>query len=377
MDWGSSNSVHQAIVSSIRSSVLAGLAIATEEAGEVAMQYKMQNGRLKLGSPSLIESTEQINEIIEEEEKERDGSDKKRCNGIDKNKQQNKLLEDCVNRLDSTKGGLQYKEFGEQLSRLQNKCQLTYFENKNQKSTGLEKDTLYNGQTLEDVILGAVDVSFDEVTEKDNALQYAYELNNLDTQSIESQVDKTKEYIDKLSKKGDSASAKKIVELREQVVELENEVEFKKVFSENIKKAREKLQKTHGAEIKDGYNLIKKASDLFKKRTDMSGKSLTATDFAKMYIDLLQLNTPIDVLKRFINETGKNDIKKLTEKLIELLGRDIDSANPSRSAAHLMSVRDLLFNVEVCGQVYTTVCNVHLKIKMMFNQPNEAGVVKS
>ena len=377
MDVSSSTGVQQAIISGIRSSVLAGLEIATEDAGEVSMQYKMQQGRLKLGSPSLIDSTESANEILEEEEKARDGSDKKKCNGIDKNKQQNKLLDDCVHRLDTTKGSRQYKDFGEQLSRLQNKCQLTYFENQNLKSTGLEKETLYNGQTLEEVILGAVDEGFDEVTEKDNALQYAYELNDLDTQSLESQIKKTEEYVEHLSEKSDQTSEQQIEGLREHIVDLKNEVEFKKVFSGNIKKARENLQKTHGAEIKDGYNLIKKASDLFKKRADMAGKSFTATDFAKMYMDLLQLNTPIDVLKRFINETGKNDIKKLTGKLVELLGRDIDSANPSRSTAHLMAVRDLLFNVEVCGQVYTSVGNVYDKIKMMFNQPNGEGAVKN
>ena len=46
------------------------------------------------------------------------------------------------------------------------------------------------------------------------------------------------------------------------------------------------------------------------------------------------------------------DFKKTVHVLLELLGRDMESSNPSRDRDLLIAVRDGLFRVEVSGQLF-------------------------
>lgn len=53
-------------------------------------------------------------------------------------------------------------------------------------------------------------------------------------------------------------------------------------------------------------------------------------------------------------ETGvsSKDFNKTVHMLIELLGRDMESANPSRDKDMLVAIREGLFRVEVAGQLF-------------------------
>jgi hypothetical protein len=52
------------------------------------------------------------------------------------------------------------------------------------------------------------------------------------------------------------------------------------------------------------------------------------------------------------SEISSKDFNKTVHMLIELLGRDMESANPSRDKDMLVAVREALFRVEVAGQLF-------------------------
>jgi hypothetical protein len=52
------------------------------------------------------------------------------------------------------------------------------------------------------------------------------------------------------------------------------------------------------------------------------------------------------------DEVDTKSFNKTVHMLIELLGRDMESANPSREKDMLIAVRDALFRVEVAGQLF-------------------------
>ena len=52
------------------------------------------------------------------------------------------------------------------------------------------------------------------------------------------------------------------------------------------------------------------------------------------------------------NGVDAKDFNKTVHMLLELLGRDMESANPSRERDLLMAVREGLFRVEIAGQLF-------------------------
>ncbi|MDR1413854.1 MAG: hypothetical protein LBI56_02880 [Puniceicoccales bacterium] len=67
------------------------------------------------------------------------------------------------------------------------------------------------------------------------------------------------------------------------------------------------------------------------------------------------METPIkktDKQKKETEEIDSKSFNKTVHMLIELLGRDMESANPSRDKDVLVVVREGLFRVEVAGQLF-------------------------
>jgi hypothetical protein len=53
--------------------------------------------------------------------------------------------------------------------------------------------------------------------------------------------------------------------------------------------------------------------------------------------------------------------------MIALFGIDIASSNPSRSQEELRNVRDGLFRIEICGQIYDSVGVLGREVRRMFS----------
>ena len=281
------------------------------------------------------------------------------CHKI-KNKE--KLLSEALKRLGGTQDTARYKAFGSQLQRMQQQA-------RDQGSLGeyAGRQPTLNGTPISTLILQAVSKEFGEVTEQDNALQYASEAETLEYESQGHEYQQLEKSLLKLNNRPDPAAAQRRGELSEHQKALKAGMLASSLFQKEIGTAIDKLRKAHGKEIKDGYNLIPKAAELLKAQ---KGSHAEAVALATAYREeALQMKNPYNILENFLKkeENKKKSFKDYIAMMIELLGEDIQSANPSRSTEELLAVREGLFRMEITGQIHDDMGNLEQFVRKNFH----------
>ncbi|MDR0728001.1 MAG: hypothetical protein LBF21_00075 [Puniceicoccales bacterium] len=262
-------------------------------------------------------------------------------------KRKEKLLQEASQRLGGTQDIAKYKAFGSQLQRLQQQA-------RDQGSFGehFGRQSTFNGEALSTLILQRASKEFGEVTEQDNALQYALEAEKLEYESQGQEYQQLEKSLLKLDGRKDPSAAQRRGELSEHQKALKSSMLASSLFQKEIGTALDKLRRAHGQEIKDGYNLIPKAAELLRAQ---KGSDAEAVALATAYREkALKMKNPYDVLEHFFKE-GEHKRKRFQDYIalmIELLGEDIQSANPSRSTEELLAVREGLFRMEITGQIH-------------------------
>jgi len=272
-----------------------------------------------------------------------------------------KLLQNASRRLGGTQDTARYKSFGSQLQRLQQQA-------RDQGSLGEHagRQPTLNGEPLSTLILQRVSREFGEVTEQDNALQYASEAETLEYESQGQEYQQLEKSLLKLNQRTDPAAIQRRGELSERQKSLRAGMLASSLFQKEIGTAIDKLRKAHGQEIKDGYNLIPKAAELLRGQ---KGSDAEAVALANAYREeALKMKNPYDVLEHFLQkeENRKKSFKDYVALMIELLGEDIQSANPSRSTEELLAVREGLFRMEITGQIHDDMAHLEQRIRQSF-----------
>ncbi|MDE6576323.1 MAG: hypothetical protein K2L24_02905 [Opitutales bacterium] len=234
-----------------------------------------------------------------------------------------------------------------------------------------------NPEKLRDDILYKVAGNFGEVTEQDNLLEYAIATNEIDREHLEGAVVQTKNMIAYYS-----APEKYRLDLgfanteslrwEKKLQTLETNLKSNTLLKEQLQQAQIELRKIHRQEIRDGYNLIPKAAAIAMQFGDDSGD--TAISLAIAYRDeILTIKNPLDVFEIFIKrqEQKRERFRPYIDSMIALFGYDMSSANPSRSREELSGVRNSLYRVEICGQVYDSVGDVYAGIQHLFPEVQE------
>jgi type III secretion protein W len=80
--------------------------------------------------------------------------------------------------------------------------------------------------------------------------------------------------------------------------------------------------------------------------------------------------------KSTVEYADSDDFKKTVQMLLELLGRDMSSANPSRDRDLLIAVREALFRVEVAGQLFDLIKGYHQLLAKNFEEVEHFGFDK-
>ncbi|UPA28776.1 MAG: hypothetical protein LW808_001780 [Verrucomicrobiota bacterium] len=234
-----------------------------------------------------------------------------------------------------------------------------------------------NPEKLRDEILYKVAGNFGEVTEQDNLLEYAIATNEIDREHLEGAVVQTKNMIayynapEKYRLDLGFANTERL-RWEKKLQTLETNLKSNTLLKEQLQQAQVELRKIHRQEIRDGYNLIPKAAAIAMQFGDDSGD--TAISLAIAYRDeILTIKNPLDVFEIFIKrqEQKRERFRPYIDSMIALFGYDMSSANPSRSREELSGVRDSLYRVEICGQVYDSVGDVYAGIQHLFPEVQE------
>jgi hypothetical protein len=232
-----------------------------------------------------------------------------------------------------------------------------------------------NQDALRDILLYKVAENFGEVTEQDNIFEYALATHALERETLEVEIAQVKKMIDFFSNPpthtinvGFINSER--IRWTEKLTALEDSLQTSDAFKTQLLRARELLQKTHKQEIRDGYNLIPKAAVILNQQYGDGGAMESAVSFAATYRDeVLGMTNPLDVFETFIHrqEKKREHFRPYIDSMIALFGVDMASSNPSRSKEELQHVRDGLFRIEICGQIYDNVGTLGRNIRRIFS----------
>ncbi|MDR0741126.1 MAG: hypothetical protein LBF34_05465 [Puniceicoccales bacterium] len=278
-------------------------------------------------------------------------------------REKEKILITYTERLGQGKQSRHYKEVYADLSRQRYKPEYQNEENQD---------------ALRDILLYKVAENFGEVTEQDNILEYALATHTLERETLEVEIAQVKKMIDFFSNPpihtinvGFTNSER--MRWTEKLSALEDSLQRSDAFKTQLLRARELLQKTHKKEIRDGYNLIPKAAAILNQQYGDGSAPESAVSFAATYRDeVLGMTNPLDVFETFIRrqEKKRESFRPYIDSMIALFGIDMASSNPSRSKEELRHVRDGLFRIEICGQIYDNVGILGRNIRHMFSTPS-------
>ncbi|MDR0351566.1 MAG: hypothetical protein LBH49_02880 [Puniceicoccales bacterium] len=329
----------------------------TQTAG-VTGSYHGQEVKLHEKTLSAIELADKMDDFAATKIKPREPIKNRKIETKKKIKEKEKILSKVANRLGCFQDTNKYKNFESSMRRLMNRSLL--------------EDDPKSEASIKDIILKQAAEDFGEVTEQDNVIQYALEAEELEQFSAETELKQVEKMQKRLDGRTDSFATQKRQELGEQAKSIKASINASKLFQDELGAAQIKLHKHHGKEIKDGYNLIPKAAELLKEQ-QLAGqnKDMNPTALAADYRDeVLQMNNPLDLFENFYqkHEGKKEKFKRYIESMIELLGRDMESLNPSRSTEELRAVRDGLFRVEISGQAHDDIGTMSEDIKKTFPQ---------
>ncbi|MDR1303398.1 MAG: hypothetical protein LBJ81_02125 [Puniceicoccales bacterium] len=273
-------------------------------------------------------------------------------------KEKEKILATYTERLGQNKQTRQYKEVFAELSRQRYKRE-------------------YRGEdqqdALRDALLYKVAENFGEVTEQDNVLEFAIATHPLEREVLETEIVQVKKIIEFFTDPPTQtinigfANSERI-KWSEKLAALEDSLETGDAFKTQLLRARELLQKTHKQAIRDGYNLIPKAAAVLSQGHG-DGGTQSAISLAVTYRDeVLKMANPLDVFETFIRrqEKKRESFRPYIDSMIALFGIDIASSNPSRSQEELRHIRDGLFRIEICGQIYDSVGALGGNTRRMF-----------
>lgn len=348
-------------------------------------EYRGQSVKLNSGSKSLIQQADELDDYVVVRRQEKPKLDKRKVKDKKKIAGKNRLLHQFVRRLDKQQGSRQYQDYEARFKRMKQKAIIQMMEKSLHGDEGTE--IKLDGRKLSDLILEEAAEAFGEVTEQDNAIEYLEELENYETGEAESELRQADKMIKRLDGRTDEKGITRRKALEEKVNDLQIQVKFSKLFRRELAEAKQILHNAHGQEIKDGYNLIPKATDLFASLVDQKSAD-SGNQYAKavaaMYQKVLCAENLVEVMDVCRGDFETKNVKPILNSIIELSGADIKSADPSRDVQYLMSVRDTLFNSEIALQLFQEVGKLRTRVvdtfmncaKKAFNEETQFSVTK-
>lgn len=201
-----------------------------------------------------------------------------------------------------------------------------------------------------------------EITEQYNILDYADTALKMDVKGIDGQLKKAQSFIERLQ--NGSADPEKIKKQQDKIAALEKELEETKLLSEQTSDILRQLNEKFGQKIKDGFNLLPKSYGLL---AELRSENVNADELTKTYRDevLTMKDTPT-FFENFLRKHKEMGFKKYMHLILQLLGADIISVNPSREPPLLMGIQDGLFMAQMSFQFFENIGRLTRRTERFF-----------
>lgn len=193
-----------------------------------------------------------------------------------------------------------------------------------------------------------------EITEQFNLLDFALSSMELDVGSYTRQLQKARANLDRLQERRDFRAAPKIQERQQQIIAMESELAVVTQLRSELASAVSQMKAFEGKRITDGFNLIPKAVDMLDEMRPSA--NVTGIELAATYRDeVLNLHDPAEFFENFMQKHATVGFRPYIGLILDLLGNDISSINPSRNPNQLKAVRDGIYMAEISNEVFERV----------------------
>jgi hypothetical protein len=263
--------------------------------------------------------------------------------------QKRELLRKFVENLGKRTNDQQYKDCEDKIARLMNRV-ITQMRERGARGDGSERAT-FDDKPLAELLLEEAALSFSEVTEQHNMLNYLSSINDFETGHAEVELATAEKMLKRLDNRTDGKGIELRKDYSKRIEDLSSKIEFSGAIKSELEVARQTLQNAHGQEIKDGYNVIPKVAGVVSPMVEAGTERVSVISVADAYRSMLSAGDCVTVLDICCETFGVGEIEAGCKIMMAVSGLDIDSVNPSRDMHVLIAVRDALYWVEVSVQL--------------------------
>lgn len=240
-----------------------------------------------------------------------------------------------------------------------------------------DEETLEKYSPATRAILKFTEKQSKDVTEQFGMLQFTANSVEMDIEMYSRQIEKAKANLQHLRDQNNPKLSAKI-DLRErQIAAMQSDLDTAQQIRTELAHLLGEMERIEGKKIRDGFNLIPKASKVIE-RFEPSWK-LSSVNLAANYRDeVLNIGDPAEFFANFMRQHQKIGFKDYIKMMLQLLGDDMSSVNPTQNPNQLKAVRDALFETEISYQTFESFGLMDLRFdRLHFLREKEEGTYET
>ncbi|MDR2341037.1 MAG: hypothetical protein LBD72_01755 [Puniceicoccales bacterium] len=166
-----------------------------------------------------------------------------------------------------------------------------------------------------------------------------------------------------LSQRKDPKGIEKFKKTEKLLIAIEADTKNAAAIHDQLLAVVTEMERLDGKRIDDGFNIAPKAyAVLERQKTESHEGDISVLELATVYIErVLNYDSPSQLFEYYANNLPYVEFEQFVSLSFTLLGDDINSANSSRGKPFLMAVRDGLFYVTICYQIYLAIGQTGIK----------------
>jgi hypothetical protein len=202
------------------------------------------------------------------------------------------------------------------------------------------------------------------VTEQYNLLAYTLAHTEVDIAAYTAQEGNAEALMERLKGKDDPKGKSKRERTEKLLTAIRADLKTAKALKGQLEKVLGAMRQKDGQRIDDGYNLAPKSHFVIAHmRAEGKDGGASAAELASNYRDeVLNFRNSSQFFDNFMLRHNAVGFKKYIALILQLLGDDIKSANPSRGTAQLRAIRDGLFFAEMANQIFEGIRDLEHKL---------------
>ncbi|MDR2667834.1 MAG: hypothetical protein LBB38_02235 [Puniceicoccales bacterium] len=211
-------------------------------------------------------------------------------------------------------------------------------------------------------LLVAAEKQSKSVAEQHNLLNYAKQCAKIDVEMLGSQEAAAEKQLDILKTREDEFSKKRYERTKKLLAAIRRDRRSAEQFLAQVESAIGVIERERGDQLRDEYKIVPKAR-FVSSEMGWSGFDAGAELAVDYVSDVLAIDGASLFFENFIGKHMAMGFETYFDAMLKLLGADIASIDPSREVAHLLAVRQALFDAEISHQIYDSVVLIDQKLE--------------